>query len=383
MFDKTTSPKFKIFGNIIDIAQIINYNSHLYEFKNKAVNSLKLTTSNDTYIEVVDGVVMILVSNNFKDISSFIINRPLKLKNGIYFNFISISDKSSVKISSSSDLVNTLVLKEDYNYSSISPSLNIKEIYTKFYQEKGLNYNFTGESHPYWELTYVDKGNLHTDINGITYNLNQGDLIFYAPLQFHTQYTLDNNTSSYLTINFNMDFNNYELLCNKVFTLNRNSYNTVKSLMDELSSDTIYSNDLSLCYLKQLIINTLRLENSYNQYVPTTHMQQVYEDNILNEILSFIDKNVNNKIYIEAICSKFCISNTTLHSLFKKNMNITVKNYINELKLNKSKELIKNSSHTISEISEMIGFSSIHYFSKKFKSHFGISPTEYAKSLYK
>lgn len=383
MFNKTTSPIFKQFGCVITQEEVISFKYTLYELKNKNVDKLNFTTSKDTYINVLDGVVMILVSIDATNIMSFIINRPLNLKSGIYFNLISISDTSSVKISSCSDLFPSIPLKEDYIYSSISPALNIEEIYTKFYQEKGLNYNFNGESHPFWELTYVDKGNLYTDINGHAYNLNQGDLIFYAPFQFHTQYTLDNNTSSYLTINFRMDFNNYELLCNKVFTLNRNSYNTIKLLISELSNENIYSNDLSLCYLKQLIINTLRLENSFNQNKPTTHMQQTYENDLLNDILKFINKNIGNKIYVETICSKFSISSTMLHLLFKKNMNTTFKTYINNLKLNKSKELIASSSHTLSEISEILGFSSIHYFSKKFKSQFGISPSEYSKSIYR
>lgn len=383
MFNKTTSPIFKQFGYIISKEESRKSKYTLYKLKNKNVDKLNFTTSEDTCIDVLDGVVMILVSLDAINIISFIINRPINLKVGVYFNLISISDNSSVEISSCMDLFPSIYLNEDYIYSSISPALNINEIYTKFYQEKGLNYNFTGESHPFWELTYVDKGNLYTNINGHTYNLHQGDLIFYSPFQFHTQYTSCNSTSSYLTINFQMDFNNYEVLCNKVFTLNRNSYNTIKLLISELSNDNIYSNELSLCYLKQLIINTLRLENSFNQNTPTTHMQQTYENNLLNNILKFINEHINNKIYVETICSKFNISSTMLHSLFKKNMNVTFKTYINNIKLNKSKELISSSSYTLSEISEILGFSSIHYFSKKFKSQFGISPSEYSKSIYK
>ncbi|GAA0861948.1 helix-turn-helix transcriptional regulator [Paraclostridium tenue] len=383
MFDKTTSPKFKQFGDIVNKEMTLKSKNILYEFKNKKIDSLKLTDSNDIYINVVNGIAMILLSIDCKNIISFIINRPIRLKKDVCFNLISVSDNASVYISYSSKYLNCISLNEDYKYSSISSSLNIKEIYTKFYQEKGLNYNFSGESHPYWELTYVDKGKLYTNINNTSYSLEQGDLIFYAPFQFHTQYTLNNNSSSYLTINFNMDFKNYELLCNKVFKLNRNSYHIIKLLISELSNDDIYSNDLSLCYLKQLIINILRLGSSYKNFKPTTNMQQSYEDNLLNEILNFINININNKIYIETICDKFCISSTMLHSLFKKNMNVTVKSYINNLKLNKSKELIKHSSFTLSEISDVLSFSSIHYFSRKFKSHFGISPTEYAKSIYK
>ena len=52
------------------------------------------------------------------------------------------------------------------------------------------------------------------------------------------------------------------------------------------------------------------------------------------------------------------------------------------LKLNKGKLLIKESTHTISEISSMLGFTSVHYFSRKFKQEFGITPSDYAKSIY-
>ncbi len=65
----------------------------------------------------------------------------------------------------------------------------------------------------------------------------------------------------------------------------------------------------------------------------------------------------------------------------QKNIDTTPKHYINQLKLTKSKELLRESTLSISEISEMLGFSSIHYFSKKFKSYFGICPSEYSKSI--
>lgn len=382
MFDKITSPKFKFFGEVINTYNEID-NSYLHNFTNKSISDLKFLTNDEVFIKVLSGVVMILVSFDSSSLNSFIVNRPIRLKKGLYFNFISISDESSIHMSKPSYKFNSILLTHDYVYSSISPSLHIKEIYTKFYQEKGCSYIFQGESHPYWELTYVDKGVLNTDIDKNSYTLNQGDLIFYAPLQFHNQYTIQENTCSYLTINFNMDFNDYEFLCNKVFTLNRDSHHIIQNLINELSNQDIYSDDLSLCYLKQLIINTLRFKNLQGQHKPTTHMQQSYEDDQLNNILKYIDKNINKKINISTLCNEFCISSTTLHSLFKKNTNKTVNNYINDIKLKKSKELIKSSSYTFSQISELLGFSSIHYFSRKFKSHFGISPTEYSKSIYK
>lgn len=380
MFIKTSNPAFKDFGDIIYDDMDFNL-SHKINLNNKSIDNLKLVTNDYTFIKVTKGVVMILVSFDSNNIKSFIINRSLHIKKGIYFNLISISDEASVEVLTNTEF-KSIKLDNPFNYSNISSSLDISEIYTKFYQEKGTNYNFSGEKHSYWELTYVDKGELLTTIDGVSYHLKQGDLIFYAPMQFHTQSTFEKISSSYLTINFKMNFNHADLLCNKIFSLKRDSYFIVTKLIEELSNDNLYSNDLSLCYLKQLIIQMLRLNNSHFHSKPTTHMQQTYENELLNDILLYIDNNIYEKISVSTLCEHFCISTSMLHSLFRKNMNNTAKNYINELKLSKSKELIRNSTHTLSEISEMLGFSSIHYFSKKFKSYFNISPTEYSKSIY-
>ena len=380
MFIKTSNPAFKDFGDIIYDDMDFN-SSHKINLNNKSIDNLKLVTNDYTFIKVTKGVVMILVSFDSNNIKSFIINRSLHIKKGIYFNLISISDEASVEVLTNTEF-KSIKLDNPFNYSNISSSLYISEIYTKFYQEKGTNYNFSGEKHSYWELTYVDKGELLTTIDGVSYHLKQGDLIFYAPMQFHTQSTFEKISSSYLTINFKMNFNHADLLCNKIFSLKRDSYFIVTKLIEELSNDNLYSNDLSLCYLKQLIIQMLRLDNSHFHSKPTTHMQQTYENELLNDILLYIDNNIYEKISVSTLCEHFCISTSMLHSLFRKNMNNTAKNYINELKLSKSKELIRNSTHTLSEISEMLGFSSIHYFSKKFKSYFNISPTEYSKSIY-
>ena len=380
MFIKTSNPAFKDFGDIV-YDDIDFSSSHKINLNNKFIDNLKLVTNDYTFIKVTKGVVMILVSFDSNNIKSFIINRSLHLKKGIYFNFISISDEASVEVLTNTEF-KSIKLDNPFNYSNISSSLDISEIYTKFYQEKGTNYNFSGEKHSYWELTYVDKGELLTTIDRVSYHLKQGDLIFYAPMQFHTQSTFEKISSSYLTINFKMNFNHADLLCNKIFSLKRDSYFIVTKLIEELSNDNLYSNDLSLCYLKELIIQMLRLDNSHFHSKPTTHMQQTYENELLNDILLYIDDNIYEKISVSTLCEHFCISTSMLHSLFRKNMNNTAKNYINELKLSKSKELIRNSTHTLSEISEMLGFSSIHYFSKKFKSYFNISPTEYSKSIY-
>ena len=82
---------------------------------------------------------------------------------------------------------------------------------------------------------------------------------------------------------------------------------------------------------------------------------------------------------VEDLCQKFSISRSSLQALFRANLGMTPKQYISELKLNEAKKLISQHEHTISQVSDLLGFTSIHYFSRRFKSYFGIAPSEYAR----
>ena len=86
-------------------------------------------------------------------------------------------------------------------------------------------------------------------------------------------------------------------------------------------------------------------------------------------------------ISINEICDKFAISRSSIQAKIKRNLDISPKHYINNIKLEQSKILLKKSARTVSEVSDMLGFASIHYFSRKFKLQYGISPSEYAKSI--
>ena len=55
--------------------------------------------------------------------------------------------------------------------------------------------------------------------------------------------------------------------------------------------------------------------------------------------------------------------------------------YYSILKTKEAKKLIREKTYSISQISEMLGYSSIHIFSRAFKKSVGISPTDYGKSI--
>lgn len=387
MFKQTTCISFEEYGDVL--SYLSNYDV-CFEHKKSIVLAERsidklFYAQDEIFIKLKKGVILILVSKDglFENIESYILNGRVKLNKGIYYNFIPISDDCMLNIYSNSISNESLQLDYSYTYNEIIPTINIDKIYTRFYQDKPTNYLFKGEKHAFWELTFVDRGVLYTKIDGIEYKLKQNDIIFYAPNQYHSQYTDDKKSCSYLTMSFDMNFTNFELLSNKVFSCSKDINTIVDNLIKELNSNNIYSYELALCYLKQIIIKVLTLDFDNIVIKPLNTVQQHFDNELLDTILEFIHNNISLNIDVQTLCDKFSISSSKLHLLFKSNLNTTATAYISNIKLNKSKDLLKESNHTISQISEILGFTSVHYFSKKFKKNYGFSPSEYLRSVNK
>lgn len=104
---------------------------------------------------------------------------------------------------------------------------------------------------------------------------------------------------------------------------------------------------------------------------------------ILERIYGFVLSNITQPITLNDICDQFSLSRSSLQKIFKKNLNIAPKQFINEIKLKKACLLIKENRYSIGEIAEMLGFNSMQYFSRKFYKRYQLTPSCYAKSIFK
>lgn len=389
MFNKTTSYIFGRYGEIINEIskrQSLKMQHQVHKLKNKNITSFQVY-NDDVYVKVTSGIAMIVVTNdpNFENIEKFVIHRIIKIKCGVFFNFISITGNAKVEIISNFGVKRRNI---DYNssipieYERVVSTVDIHEIYAYYYQVRNANYVFEGESHSFWELTFIDNGSLHTTVDGSEYILNNFDLMLYAPGQHHSQSTGEHQSCSYLTILFEMNIADPSLISNRIFNSHRDIHAALNNFMKVSGNELYFDNDLMLCYLKELIIKLLQYDFLHTTPIAATPMQQRFENELLNEIIIYINENIYQSLTIEEICHKFSLSRSSLQTLFKNNLSVAPKQYISDLKLSKSKLLIKESIYTISEISSMLGFASIHYFSRKFKQQYGMTPTDYAKTIY-
>ena len=100
----------------------------------------------------------------------------------------------------------------------------------------------------------------------------------------------------------------------------------------------------------------------------------MYSNNLICDILIYIDNNISNKITIEDLENKFFYNRYYIMKLFKKEMGITLINYINSIRIYNSITLIKESNNSLLNIAFKCGFYSIEYFSETFKKIIGVNP---------
>ena len=143
---------------------------------------------------------------------------------------------------------------------------------------------------------------------------------------------------------------------------------------------------LSDIYEKQPCYDKTRTQAIANLAVMLT--KYILLENILTPNISktidtaeqFINNNLQKELTIQDISKGTNISKNILYKDFHTCYNCTVKEYINNKRIEKSVELLTNTELSIEEISQAIGFSSAAYFSKLFKLQKGIPPLKYRKT---
>jgi AraC-like DNA-binding protein len=97
----------------------------------------------------------------------------------------------------------------------------------------------------------------------------------------------------------------------------------------------------------------------------------------IHGIIKYVDENFLEKITIDELAFLFKTNRSTLCKEFKSCVGKTLINYIAEKKIGLSKQLIKSTDLTFTEISERLHFESVHYFTRFFKKHTGLTPKKY------
>ncbi len=99
---------------------------------------------------------------------------------------------------------------------------------------------------------------------------------------------------------------------------------------------------------------------------------------IVDMVREYIETHyADSELSVEGIANAIYMNSSYLRKVFKKEMNMSVNDYIVDSRLKRARELIRSGNFKLSGVSEMVGYNDAGYFSKSFKKKFGVSPSEY------
>lgn len=103
----------------------------------------------------------------------------------------------------------------------------------------------------------------------------------------------------------------------------------------------------------------------------TTHNRDV------KQTIDYINANYQKKLTLSLIAKQVNLSENYLSRIFKEEVGQSIIHYINTVKMEKAAELILKGNPYVKEISTQIGIHDQFYFTRLFKKHFGVNPSEY------
>ncbi len=168
------------------------------------------------------------------------------------------------------------------------------------------------------------------------------------------------------------------------------SINNIRISVSSVDTDRKYSEGEDIASLIKLIEKTDKAEelNSLLEEVSIKIASKVNSFNnksiklILRKAIDYIQEHYNEQVTLNEVAENIYVSTFYISRMFKKELGKSFVDYLNDVRIDKAKELLKDVKYKTYEVAEKVGISDPHYFSKLFKKYSGMTPSEYRDSLF-
>lgn len=238
------------------------------------------------------------------------------------------------------------------------------------------------------EITYIVSGNANILCGDKTYFCKAGDVIFNPKGSIHAIDSADGHSLRYYYLSFDIAdttadceqhlFDFFKNLKASCATADRSVPHTFHDIFLNIYGKHIFSDQLVSDSIRKLLIYTLRsLNGEVNSiYVPDLRFGK---KRTVAQICSFIDSNSEDIAVLKKLPDEFGYSYSYISSFFSKSTGLNLKEYFLKSRHQRACNLLLNGL-SVTAVSERMGYSSIHAFSKAFTKYEGVSPKSYIQS---
>lgn len=247
-----------------------------------------------------------------------------------------------------------------------------------------------GDIHNFPEIIYSLNNNIYVTVDNKDYTISAGEMFIYAPNSYHILTRPTNATV--LIVSFVPGYEKIRKIYNKVIRLDEETrthfINTIEEMVENVSFSVI--DGIPELKLKDGVprIEEEILKGKFELFLLLLEktLPELFESNEkisleLSTVISNLEKNISTNYTIYEMAKINMMSESKLKNLFREYLHTSPISYFHKMKIDYAKTLLLEGEKNITEISEKLGFQSIHYFSRFFKKHTGACPTDYIKAI--
>jgi len=295
-------------------------------------------------------------------------------------------------------------MKDNFIKHGFEKVFNVEKIITVFYMEFSKDFRYDGERHDFWEMVYIDRGEMICTADKRQFVLKGGELTFHKPNEFHN---LSGNASaapnvSILTFECKSKAMQYfdgkiirlsaeeKALLSMLFEEGISAFrlvdekNPLLQQLEKVKNAPFGSSQMTKNLLEIFLIKLHRNKDvlpKRNRYNYKVNGVEIPHD--VKEILDVLANNLYCRLTITDISQKVGKSVSTVKNLFSLYKPNGIMRYYNYLKIEEAKKLIREGKYNFTQISELLDFDTPQYFSGCFKRFTRMSPLEYKNSIIK
>ena len=290
-----------------------------------------------------------------------------------------------------------------YKSVVLEDSVTINRIISVHYFQYMSDFSFPGESHDFWELVCVDRGEIDALAGDRRLTLKKGNILFHKPNEFHNVLTNGKVSPSLVVIGFEchspaiksfedqlMSVQDTEKkLLAQIIVEARNTFSG--RLDDPYQEELIFNSEpltfgsaqLISHYLEQLMIHLYRRYFSYSLPVRSSRFlaEASSGNDTYNRIVRYMEEHLGERMTIDRICRDNLVGRSQLQKLFRDTKGCGVIEFFSMMKIDTAKQMIRDNQLNFTQIADRLGYNSIHYFSRQFKQITTMTPSEYATSI--
>lgn len=251
---------------------------------------------------------------------------------------------------------------------------------------------YSSHAHAFYQMVFVPRGQLKYSILNREIVLNEGDFLIISPGLIHAPVGKQNPDSYksleiklYLTPELELAFTAANL--KKITSIKRKNVENISRLLLAVIKEwrmKLPGYDRAIHGQLEYLFILLGRESNFGskkEFEKDVSLSENRKRRIAEEIKVFINGRYDKNISFGIMARDMCISHSYLSEVFKEKYGISPVEYLNTLRLDKAKELMKISEFNFSQIAENIGYQNVYYFSRIFKKKTGVAPSEYRRML--